>query len=475
MSNSDLDIISVEILIPTYNRPKRAELQIQSLLCLKEMLNDVGFKLNVLVSDNHSFPPVKIPEVASGFTKIIKPEKHLPTAEENLFFGLSQTSSDYIWILGDDDAVIESSAFDMITSLRSKPVDLIISNTSGTLTNGDFVKSRTPCDYPDLIDGLPSFIKSTGFWFVTAGFSCLLVKRASVMNNLMISKEYFSTSRIYSHVFWLLDTFWDSSFKYFEKPIVIYGQNPTDVGVGDHWEKACLNEGVFHKFIWTLGFARHAKLLRRRKSIPRGYFSSVIDQNWSTRFHHLSQCMNVFIEILEAEAKREKTICRMITGEEKKEFLEFISLEDYRLIDIVATLSNSLDNACLSDIKVAKLMLQKFIGDKFYNCFFVKDFGGWNIYSFDGVYRAVPRGRESHYKMEFHNICPSSSSGHVVHRCLKEIESQIIAHKPTQNLAFASLSTVEDLSEMDLKLLKKLLRFIRKIKRFLPTSFALRL
>lgn len=452
--------LRVQVLIPTYNRSTWAEMQARSLFRLRQELLKSSIDLTVLISDNKSDIPVKVPVEIQSFTHLISPESHLSTAEENLVFGLEKCTAEYIWVLGDDDTIILENVISLFKSLISDKPDFIIGNSSGALTDGTFVKSRTSCSEPGTIEDLPDFITRTGLWFVIAGFSCLIFKREPMLQNLGAFKKYFAVSKIYSHVFWLMDTFWTKKFRYFDCPIVVYKQNASDVASDLHWNKVSAKENVFNKYFWTVGFIKHAKMLREHHQIPVGFFSNVIDQGWDSRFLHLPMVLSIFINVLEGKYIDRGNVCRSITNEEKFLFIDFISYEDGRLADILAL-------AMVNDFHGARVQLQKYEEGKFYNYFIVKSMCGWTIYHFDNVYRAVPQYNERFCWQELFDIAPVTSKKQLVARDLEGVEKLARAnpfpvHAP-HPIDYSSLVT-----KAEVLFMKRIIRIYYKIKFLLP-------
>lgn len=459
----------IQIIIPTYNRATWAQAQARSLLRLRKELQPCGIDLFILVSDNKSQISFEVPPAIAAFTEVVFPETHLPTAEENLIFAIGMSKGDYLWVLGDDDSLIFDNIFDLIKSLKHNQSDFIICNSAGALNDGTFIKSRTSCSRAEDIKDLPDFVTRTGFWFVIAGFSCLIFKRKPVVDNIAEFQSYFTKSKIYSHVFWLLDTFWEKSFLYYDRPVVVYKQNATDVSSDDHWDRLTSKENLFIKYFWTVGFVRHATQLRCKHDVPLGYFSSVVEQDWHGRYLHLPLMLSIFFEVLEGKFAHRPGNCRGMTTEEKKEVIEFLSYEDCHLSEILASALRSPDDLQVSHIQEAKIQLQKYTHEKFYNYFLIKNTSGWTIYKFDRKYRAIPFGHENFCWQELSDIAPVTSERQLIGDTLEEVE-MLISKKPFPLYAPQSANYSYLITKDETLFIKRLIRIYYKLRFLIPVK-----
>jgi hypothetical protein len=464
--------MDVNVLIPTFNRAKWTELQIQSLVSLRSSLIKHDIYISITISDNCSEIPPRIPEFAKDFCKIIKPEKHLFTAEENLKFGIENCFGEYVWMLGDDDAIIKENAIEMLLRIKRFSPDFLIANASGALASGELISSRTRASNPGSISDVPSFLQRTGFWFVAAGFSCLVAKLDTLSANLDIFDLYSSESRIYSHVFWFSDIFWDKKFAYFEKPIVLYKQNMTDLTPQLHWNNIAKHLNVFPSFFWSLGFVNHALILRNRKKLEIGFFSRVIDQNWQCRRGLLVLVLEAFFLALEDRARSNNSNIK-IKDDEIEKVIQFLIEEQPRFLDIIAL-------SLRGNIQDAGVQINKYKNELFYNMYFVENYYFWNIYFFDNCYRAVPENTELEMRFFFEDIAPLSSPNSRVESSLEELKKNILASpefKFDANIKFKNKTPLfSDQQYRALILLSKtIVKFYKTFKYLIPHSLLKRL
>ena len=464
--------LTVDVLIPTYNRSSFVEVQIHALKGLSERLLPLGIRLSPIISDNKSARKVTVPSYLQSFVRVVEPENHLPTAEENLAFGVKHCSGEYLWVLGDDDSIIPHNLERLFIMLKETRYDFVIGNSSGSLVNGQYVHKRTLCSAPDAIESLPDFVQRTGLWFVIAAFSCLVFKREPFVSNLSKFEDYQKVSKIYSHVFYLIDVFWDLSFKYFDLPMVVYKQNRSDMGE-NHWEKVAAREQVFHGFFWTIGYVNQVKLLRQNRQLPREYFSQIVDQSIDRRHRHLNGAIDAFLDVLDRDFARRKSLARRITEKEKEEFVEFLLNEDSGSLELISLLKQHLARPSRSLLNECRLVMKKYQGANFYRHFYINSVCGWNIYFFDNCYRALPAGAEAYLMTEIRDISPVNSEFQRVAGSLGEITEMVLQNPYPQGFdKRKKFDAGYDREQLVLFILSKV---YDKLKMFVPKSLVRRL
>jgi hypothetical protein len=395
--------MKINILIPTYNRAHFVRLQILNMLNIRSALSEIDIDLEVIISDNHSTPAVEVPESYQDFITLIKPPTHLNSGEENVIFALGHCDGEYIWTLGDDDAPIQNNAVGLFKRILEQKPDFIVAGSSAFLNDGSIVQSQTFCSDAKQIKNLPDFVARTGIWFVLTGFSGLIVRRAMVQSNIERFQKYFSASKIYSYAMFLLETFWDGQFMFFNQPIVLAAQNI----YGDNWYRMAVMEKVFHRFFWTTGFIRQLKLLRQARSVPLGYYASIIDQRVNSRFPLIYQICSDALGQLREDLNARKYPSRAMNQEEFDEIVQFLCQEEPRFMLLLAPLIKNRDKSFLNQklIHQTSLQLRVFI-DKFFSSYYVKTHCGWNIYYIDSLYRAIPVGAEMSLLSALSDIAP---------------------------------------------------------------------
>lgn len=196
-------MIDLSIVIPTYNRLNWIEGRMVS---LELLLAGKGIAFEIIISDNHSNPSVEsyYPEFNSrGNTTIIKPERHLQKAEENLFFALDYCRGEFVWILGDDDIPCRSGIDTMVSMIKSNKYDLMVFDSNRFLVNGSMINGNLAYSNPEDLESVGDFVRKFGFWFTIAGFSNSVFRKPTA-EQIQLSQEILEVSPIYSHVIWLV-------------------------------------------------------------------------------------------------------------------------------------------------------------------------------------------------------------------------------------------------------------------------------
>ena len=259
--------VSLTILIPTFNRHHQLSFLLSELQHSPSLLR--YSHLEILISDNHSNPPLKKPEESdSGIpTRVIAPPVHLVTAEENLAFALMHVTSEFVWVLGDDDLPIENTVEMLLKLIKEDSFDLAIFNST-VLSEDLRVNGKLRLRLSNHLVEIPfkEFLKRAGFWSVTAGFSTLVFRVSKFDLNFFLSlhsKELY----IYSHVTALAKSFCHGKFLVVDSPLVKYRENSfdNDSSVSDqksrHWVNYSEKRNTFYAHIWTNSFLEQINIL----------------------------------------------------------------------------------------------------------------------------------------------------------------------------------------------------------------------
>lgn len=417
--------MTVDVLLPTYNRASYAGHQVEALRQIRLRLQG-RVDLRVVISDNHSTPAVLMREGWATFVRIVRPPEHFGTAEENIFFGLQHCIAEYVWLLGDDDPPLLDNACEILLGLVDTGPDLLVANAAGGMVDGTIHPSRTNCALAGQVSSLPELVRRTGFQFVLAGISCVMFRREKALARRSDFRAYFEISKIYSLAFWLADVFWEGPFVFRPKALVIYKQNKSDLG-GDHWARVAAREGYFQNYPWTLGWARLCERLARSRGFDFSFYGSVIEQNWTHRYSAVAVSLYMFLNQLDAEtgsgANKGTPAVRAMRPDERNEYLALMAQADPVCLEVYVALSAA-DVHMASVRALARAALDPFL-KAFYARYLVKQVVGWNIYRFDQVYRALPRDFVHELQDELTDIAPVTSAYQVVGATLAEVEDLV--------------------------------------------------
>jgi hypothetical protein len=416
--------MNITILVPTYNRSHLVNLQLLNIRNVRDLLNELGIHVDVIISDNHSDPAVEIPSAYADFVKLVRPDSHLTSGEANIISAIDKCEGEYIWTLSDDDSPIIQNVVAMFQDIKKNAPDIVVANASAYMKHGVTVKPQIICSDASRILDLPDFVSRAGVWFVLTGFSGLVVRRSDVHLAIDRFRHYYDASKIYSYAMFLLDVFWDRKFMFFNGPIVAGTQNE----YGTQWDHMATLDGVFVHFYWTIGFIRQLGILRKSRKVKAGFFGGMIDQNVNVRFHLLSRICHLSLLQLRDDRSEKPSSARTMTQQEFKEVAEFFCSESTMSMMILAPLMKVSDIHAIP-IEQINLAIEQIVimANRYYELFFVKWFGGWNIYRFDNLYRAVPAGHEEDLLELFRDISPISSRWQIVAPTIGEIEHKICA------------------------------------------------
>jgi glycosyltransferase involved in cell wall biosynthesis len=290
--------LDLSIVVPTFNRSEKVTLLLAELETIFIGFSD--FKLEIVISDNHSNPEVKLPSSSflSQIARIVVPPVHLHTAEENLLFALSFAQGNYTWILGDDDIPLLSGVKQLVSLIKEEKLDLMIFNSMGfDPMKGSWSVSRLQIDKFVENAKLKDFIRKSGFWSLPSGFSTL-VFRTSVFDSEFMEKLHKQKLKIYSHVTTLLNSYHDKSFAAIAIPLVQYSSNtfddesPKEVDKDAHWVNYAKRSQRFYRDPWTYSFLRQIEILEKDGVFTRDDLFLTIDQG------HLGNRFMLFDTIL---------------------------------------------------------------------------------------------------------------------------------------------------------------------------------
>lgn len=294
----------LSVCIPTYNRGPLLSVLVRTIL--DELPPTLSDRTEILISENHSTDMTGA-VLSAEFgddprVRVHQPEKHLPTAEENLCFALSQCRGEFVWTLGDDDAVEPQTLARLGELLVSDQHDFLLFNSRSMSYHGVLkCQVQVPCLAPRLDIPLLDFVRRTGFWFTLAGFSMSVFRRSCA--DLDEFREILSTGRIYAHVVWLIDCFHDRRFAFVNEPLVNYRENLYVTVPTDHWEKVSSRENTFLGGLWSTGFLRLIDRLVDRGIIKRSFIREVVDRSPSQRYHFANELLAHFLRGLRRDVK----------------------------------------------------------------------------------------------------------------------------------------------------------------------------
>lgn len=319
----DEGIIDLSVLVPTYNRTHLLPGLLAVLGSLQRQFSEIHWE--VVVSDNRSFRPLDQDSLKAlcPCLRIIQPDRHLPTAEENLFFALPQISGRYVWLLGDDDEVNLAGVKDLVQRVMNGTDDFLIYNSGVAAPDGRLLSAmRSRCIAAELRIPLLEFVQRTGMTYGMAAFSTTVFRRDCL--KLEFADALLHASKIYSHVAFWIQCFHDKRFVFVNKSLVTYRQNDWDIRHREHphWEEFALSEGIFLKFPWTLGIVRLCKVLEGSGVVDRRFLGSIVDQIVDRRVRLVHLMASWLLEQLITEPFRDPALT--VSDEDFIEILSYL-------------------------------------------------------------------------------------------------------------------------------------------------------
>ncbi len=213
--------------------------------------------------------------------RVVTPDTHVPSAEENVFRSFGLARGEYTWVLGCDDIVRFEALPEVIRTARAREYDIAIFNCMQSDKDG---RIESVCNYymrEKAYEGdLISLTQRMGYWWLIAGFSGQIVRTALVVgfDHAALVK---ATSPIYSHVTAYLLCLAGHRAAVLNVQNVIYRLSDNDP---DHWKRAAATFGVFDEYFWTLGYIRQVNYLETRGIVGRDFLVKMIESNRSGFF-----------------------------------------------------------------------------------------------------------------------------------------------------------------------------------------------
>lgn len=290
----------LSIVIPTRNRKMHVELL---LLNLYELLNGHEHVIQIIVSDN-SDKPMSFQNIAAN-VQVIRPATFLPTAEENLFFGLQECKGEFVWPLGDDD-IPQKEGIDALLDFLKKPVgDWAVFNYgvidfTGVLKSQKLLnssKSKVNFRYSD-------FVSIAGYQTTAACISLTIFRRTLVTSKRVDEVSQF-ISPIYSHVALYLLSFGKRPGLFIDTPLVNYRNNrqatrPKD----DNWVKWSKINQTPYRHPWTVGLIEQLDYLVDYGSVDNDFPLVFLEtDHFGNKFSGLDQMIFYIIDQIRLDKK----------------------------------------------------------------------------------------------------------------------------------------------------------------------------
>jgi len=290
----------LSIYIPSADRPKDLKRLVESILNTNK-LDNVNYEIVIADNSRHSDYSAVTSKLQAHNIRVIRNQVHFDTAEENLFKNWHFCKGKYVWILGDDDPIIWNSVPRLLTEMKKNKKEIIIFNSNLISNNGQLVnfnritllKNQKIKDYRD-------FAKKYGLLYAASGFSTTIVKNEffDSANGIQWFSKF--SSKIYTHVTYLMSIDIPDSTIFIDEPLVNYRRNKSDeLKRSKHWINHSKRNNYYYRFPWLTGLNEQFDELELQGHIDKDYRYNVWEQNhFKDRFLLTDLQMNLYFEQL---------------------------------------------------------------------------------------------------------------------------------------------------------------------------------
>lgn len=390
------------ICIPTYNRGARVYSLVVFLL--EQVVSKYRESVELLVVDNCSTDDTMLllaPLFSQG-VRLINRERHLPSAEANMFASVELCNGRYIWFHGDDDIPLAASIDGLLTGLIENDVDLYVTNSisidiDGVILADRLLKMNAP--YID-VAGAGQLVFACGFLHVLAGISGVVFRRSMVDMNA--AREVSGLQEIYSHVAWLIHCFSHARIRIIARPLVYYR---TDVPSQQlqHFKVYAKNKGIGDHYVWSFGLVKLLNYLLDCGDLTAADVARCYDgRRDGTRFHMLDEIIAQIYNQIKSGLKDLDSRNRVSKAEfeDAKRFLYKIDLFSFDTVSILGEILEVQDryrgrNLYLWRYKVRALsrkferVFRRQLADGFYRHLTVGSLRNYTIYRTPVGYAAL--------------------------------------------------------------------------------------
>lgn len=188
---------SLTIAIPTYNRLQELSESLDRVIKYSE-----GKNIEILVSDNASTDGTKeymlMLQKNNPMIKYYRNPKNLGF-DGNFLNCLEKANGEYIWLLGDDDFMLDGAVDSIFLAMSKNPVCIHL-NSSGIAQKHPikFGKPRFKYEGIKEYQDKNKFFKEMGIYCT---FLSTLVYRTEFVKNIENKEQYFNTNLLQSHIF----------------------------------------------------------------------------------------------------------------------------------------------------------------------------------------------------------------------------------------------------------------------------------
>lgn len=192
--------LRLSIVVPTFNRAASLALCL-SRLCLEVEPHRAVVELIVAEnwSDDDTTAILQTFVARHPWLRVIRPERHLPTAEANIAFALPHCFGEFCWFFGDDDDLREGGVAQILALLSAQPADFYLLNSAlYYAATGEVGPEYIPLRQAGRVCAIDELVARVGFTTIAASISSVVLRTA--LYRAAGLDELLQISPIFTHV-----------------------------------------------------------------------------------------------------------------------------------------------------------------------------------------------------------------------------------------------------------------------------------
>lgn len=383
--------VLLTICVPSYNRGDRVYALV--IYLLEHVIRRHSGLVELLVVNNASTDDTRelLEPLQGDGLRLVNRDRHLPSAEANMYASMDMCNGRFIWFHGDDDIPVPQTVDYLLGVLADDDVDLFITNSVSIDDSGVILADRLlkiNRSYLDL-NGR-DMVFACGLLHMLAGISSVVVRKS--MADVTIAQAISHIQEIYSHVVWLIRCFGRARVRIISRPLVYY-RTDEPIKTFRHFKKYAKRRGIGDHYIWSFGLIGLLNYLLDAGDLTGEDIGRIYDgRRDGSRFRMIDELVfQVYMQIM--GAMRAGGARNRVSLSEMRGAMELFWKVDLFLFDTIVILKEivALQNAKYgSGILIGRGRI-KALCKKFEKTFFAQ--------SEDNFYRPLVAGRLSNYRI----------------------------------------------------------------------------
>lgn len=248
------------IAIPTRNRPTQLINTIKLLnLAILELSEFQMNNVEIVIGDNSTNDETKKAIDACGYkVQYFKHKKNYDSAEGSLYATLSNINSEYVWTLSDDDFPQRNCLVELFDKIEKYQPSYIMLNCDYILPDNSRLKHlRINAEVAEYDEGWKLF-NDFGLCNIGAAIYCAVFRLDELSRRLF--NELYEVSRIYSHSFALLGSFYNKKAIFINQPLIVALLNKKE-DEEQSIQNVTKQVSNYNYYAWHLGILKLAQTL----------------------------------------------------------------------------------------------------------------------------------------------------------------------------------------------------------------------